>query len=95
MHAVNVHEAKARLSELLDRVEQGETVVISRRNKPLAVLQAIPAPNAKPRRPIGLARGTGELLPSFFEPMSEAELADWYGDHADDPLVSNPDATRR
>lgn len=30
---VNVHEAKARLSELLLKVETGESVVIARHNK--------------------------------------------------------------
>ena len=36
---VNVHEAKARLSELLDRLEQGEKIVICRRNRPVAVVR--------------------------------------------------------
>jgi prevent-host-death family protein len=95
MQAVNVHEAKARLSELLDRVEQGETVVISRRNKPLAVLQSLPRQSPKARRPIGLARGTGEMLPSFFEPMSDAELADWHEGHEGDPLRPDPGSVQR
>lgn len=37
---VNIHEAKAHLSELLAKVEAGEKVVIARRNKPLAELCA-------------------------------------------------------
>jgi len=83
---LNVHEAKARLSELLDRVERGETVVIARRNKPVAELRPIaPAPEKK-RRPIGLAKGMGRVLPEFFEPMSEEELADWDDVKPSDPL---------
>ena len=38
------------------------------------------------KRPIGLAVGRGRILPSFFDPMSEEELADWHEGHADDPL---------
>jgi antitoxin (DNA-binding transcriptional repressor) of toxin-antitoxin stability system len=38
MSTINVAEAKARLSELLDRVEAGEEVVITRRGK--AILQS-------------------------------------------------------
>ncbi|MBI3925284.1 MAG: PD40 domain-containing protein [Armatimonadetes bacterium] len=34
MTTVNVHEAKARLSELLNLLEKGETVIICRRNRP-------------------------------------------------------------
>lgn len=38
MHEVTVAEAKAKLSELLREVEAGEQIVISRRGKPVAVL---------------------------------------------------------
>lgn len=40
MNPVNAHELKARLSEFLAAVEAGETVVIARRNKPIAKLVA-------------------------------------------------------
>jgi prevent-host-death family protein len=38
MRQVTVAEAKARLSSLLDAVEAGEAVVITRRGKPIAEL---------------------------------------------------------
>jgi prevent-host-death family protein len=72
---VNLHEAKAHLSELLDRVEAGETVVICRRNKPVAELKPVPPSGLAEPRPIGLAKGTGRVLPSFFEPLDEELLA--------------------
>jgi prevent-host-death family protein len=71
---INVHEAKAHLSELLDRVEAGETVTICRRNKPVAELKPIPALSVTEPRPIGLAKGIGHVLPSFFEPLDEELL---------------------
>ncbi len=44
---VSVAEAKAKLSEILTRVEQGEEVVITRRGKPVATL----SPAQKPLKP--------------------------------------------
>jgi prevent-host-death family protein len=91
MKVVNVHEAKAHLSEYLAAVEAGETVVIARRNKPIAKL--VPAGETAPKgkRPIGLAKGMGHVGPEFFEPMDE-ELLDLFGGTKmlpSDPL--NPD----
>jgi prevent-host-death family protein len=40
MIEIGVYEAKARFSELLDKVEQGETVVVTRHGKPIARLVA-------------------------------------------------------
>lgn len=40
MLEVNIAEAKAKLSELLRQVEVGEQVTITRRGKPVAVLNA-------------------------------------------------------
>lgn len=39
---VNIHEAKTHLSKLLERVENGETIVIARAGKPVAELRAVP-----------------------------------------------------
>ncbi|MFQ3667100.1 MAG: type II toxin-antitoxin system Phd/YefM family antitoxin [Sphingomonadaceae bacterium] len=86
MNPVNIHEAKAHFSEYLAAVEAGETVVIARRNKPIAKLVAIGPETAKTPRAMGLARGEFTVHPAFFEPMSEGELAEWYGLTPDDPL---------
>lgn len=47
---INLKEAKARLSELIDRAQSGETVTISRRGRVVAQLTANPAT----RRPVDL-----------------------------------------
>jgi prevent-host-death family protein len=44
MQQVQIAEAKARLSALLELVEGGEEIIIARRGKPIARL--IPEPNA-------------------------------------------------
>lgn len=51
MGAVTLADAKARLSALVDRVEAGDSIDITRRGKPVARLSAV----AKPRRPIDAA----------------------------------------
>lgn len=78
MIRVNIHEAKARLSSLLDRLRRGEHVLICRRNVPIAELRPLPARRARPR-PIGVARGTFEVPPSFFEPLPEEDLQGFEG----------------
>lgn len=44
MRTVGAFEAKTRLSELLDRVERGEEVLITRHGKPVAKLVQAPDP---------------------------------------------------
>lgn len=47
MKHVNLADAKARLSELVDLAEAGETVEILRRGKPVARLTAVEQPKQK------------------------------------------------
>jgi len=88
MVAINIHEAKAHLSEYLARVEAGETVIISRRNKPVAKLVPLEEEQEKlTPRPIGLAKGMGHVPPEFFEPLDDELLDLFEGKGCDnDPL---------
>lgn len=66
--AVNTHEAKTHLSELLRRVEAGEKVVICRAGKPVAVLS--PAEAAPPRiRVPGIDKGKVLIGPDWDDPI--------------------------
>lgn len=69
---INVHTAKARLSELLERAAKGEEVVIAKRGKPFVRLIAVE--DRSPRRP-GIAKG--RLTDAFFEPLPDEELEAW------------------
>jgi prevent-host-death family protein len=51
MDAINLADAKAHLSELIDRIEAGESIDITRRGKPVARLTAV----ARPRKRIDAA----------------------------------------
>ncbi len=77
MKIVNVHEAKAHLSEYLAAVERGEEIVIARRNKPVAKLVRVEPERPQKRRPFGLAMGKVWVAEDFNAPMSEEELALW------------------
>jgi prevent-host-death family protein len=68
MVVINIHQAKAKLSEYIDAVAAGERVVICKRNHPVAELRAVEQARTKPR-PFGGARGQVSIPPSFFEPM--------------------------
>jgi len=51
MNAISLADAKAHLSELLDRVEAGDSIDITRRGKPVARLTSV----ARPRKRIDAA----------------------------------------
>ena len=55
MLKVNVAEAKKRLSRYLERVEQGETVVLCRRNVPIAEIRPLTKPPAQNGRSASIA----------------------------------------
>jgi prevent-host-death family protein len=77
MDTVSVADAKAHLSELIERVSKGETVQITKRGKPVAQLTAI----AKPKKPIDI-----ELLRSVSSksPMQPESAGDFMRRMRDD-----------
>lgn len=78
MIRLNIAEAKARLSQHLERVERGETIVICRRNVPIAELRPLSARRTEPR-PVGIDRGL-TLPEGFFEPLPEDVLDAFQGE---------------
>ncbi len=70
MRSISLAEAKAHLSAVLDQVEAGELVEITRRGKPVARIAGIVAP----RKPIDVAKLkalTDSMTPS---PISAGEF---------------------
>lgn len=78
MIKLNVHEAKTHLSRYLDRLEKGETIILCRRNVPIAEIRPIPQAR-KDRRPIGLAKGQWKLPKAFFRPLPPKLLSAFRG----------------
>ncbi len=73
MISMNVNEAKAHLSSALEKVAQGETIVLCKRNKPVAEIRPI-RESPKKRRPIGLAARQYPAFTidkDFFEPLPD------------------------
>jgi prevent-host-death family protein len=69
---VNVQEAKTQLSDLLQRSERGEEIIIARAGRPIARL--VPLQQAPPRR-FGVMHL--DVPDDFDEPLDESELAAW------------------
>ncbi len=71
MVTVSIHEAKAQLSNLVDRAAKGEAFVIAKAGRPLVKVGALDAPWA-PRRLGFLA---GEIaVPKDFDRMGKGEI---------------------
>ncbi len=69
MGKVQLHEAKARLSELVDRAQAGEEVVISRHGKAVAKLVGYAPKRA--RRRLGILRGRIKFRKGWDKPLPE------------------------
>jgi prevent-host-death family protein len=68
---MNIHEAKTHFSDLLQRVMNGEEVIIAKAGKPVARLlpyQPLPQP-----RQAGNDAGLVKIAPDFDEPLEEFE----------------------
>jgi prevent-host-death family protein len=91
MIMVNIFEAKAKLSDLLDRAAGGERILICKRNQPVAELRPIAAPRQAPR-PIGQARELLTVPAAFFDPLDEADVEAF---DASDVYPSEPSAASR
>ena len=76
---VTITEARTNLSALLRQVSCGETIVITRRNRPVATLNPL-SRRRKTLRPWGLYKGVVDITDDFNEPMPDFERA-FYGDN--------------
>ena len=77
MEAVNIYDAKTRLSQLVDRAAAGEDVVVSRNGKPLVRITKL----AEPKRTVtfGVLKGKIKLAADFNAPLPADALAGFEG----------------
>ncbi len=78
MIKLNIHEAKTHLSRYLSRLTRGESILLCKRNVPIAEIRPI-KPGRKTKRPLGLAKDKVEVPPEFFEPLPADVLNSFYG----------------
>ena len=76
MGVFNVHDAKTNLSRLLDRVAQGEEVIIAKSGRPVAKLVRV---SSEPRTP-GRLKGRIRIGDDFDDPLPEEFLAAFRGE---------------
>ena len=74
---INIHEAKTHFSRLIERAENGETLIISRAGKPVARIVPLESAPAKAKRRIGFMEGEISV-PDDFDRMFEDEIAEMF-----------------
>jgi len=79
MKVVTLAKAKSTLSALLDEVEKGQAVAISRRHRVVAEVR--PAGPARPQRarPSGLAKGQFRVPAAFDQPLDDDTIVAFEG----------------
>jgi prevent-host-death family protein len=70
-----IHAAKTNLSQLVERAEAGDEVVIARGKTP--VVRLTPVNAEPPQRRFGAMRGRATVTRAFFEPLPPDELDRW------------------
>ena len=77
MTEVNIHEAKTHLSRLLEKVQQGEEVIIAKAGRPVAKLVKI---EATAKRVLGSGVGTIKFTPGWEAPLTDEEMKEFLGE---------------
>ena len=75
---VNLYEAKARLSNLVDRAAAGEQIIIAKAGKPMARL--VPLDRPRPPRKPGGGKGKIWIADDFDDPLPEEIMAAFRGE---------------
>lgn len=78
MEIVNIAEAKAQLSHLIEEVLAGKEIVIGKRNKPLVSLKPFAMPPAPQKRKGGQLKGKIWVSDDFDAP--DPEIESWFYD---------------
>ena len=72
---IELSEVGARLTDVIDRVRDGEAFSITRNGEVIALL--LPAEDPERRRALGMFRGEIWMSPDFNDPLSDEELKEW------------------
>jgi prevent-host-death family protein len=73
MAVFNIHEAKTHFSKLLERVLNGEEIVIAKAGKPVARILPFLGNDTSPRVP-GIDKGKVVIQPDFDAPLPEFDV---------------------
>lgn len=78
MLTVNIHEAKTRLSRLVEQAARGEPFVIAKAGKPMVKVMSLDAPKSSRMRRRGFMSGQ-IAVPDDFDRMGGAEIERLFG----------------
>jgi len=78
METVNMHDAKTRLSQLVDKAAKGEPFIIAKAGRPLARVVAIEFPEPEQQRRTGFLTGKVRI-PDDFDRLAEDDIANLFG----------------
>ena len=90
---VNIHQAKTHLSRLLQRVAEGEEVIIARAGEPVARLVRIQP--ERTTRPLGMDKGSVVVPDDFNDPLPSELLAQFLGEEEDPKSSARKKRSRR
>lgn len=75
MVKLNINQVRDNISEHLKMLKKEGSIIICKRNIPIAEIKAIPdSKKTKKKVNIGFAKGLFKVDERFFEPLSEEEL---------------------
>jgi prevent-host-death family protein len=77
MEIVNIHEAKTRLSRLVEQAARGESFIIAKAGRPLVRVVAIDAPTPDKVRRLGFLKGE-IVVPDDFDRLGEQEIVEQF-----------------
>ena len=80
MIRLNIHEAKTHLSRYLSKLRLRETILLCKRNLPIAEIRPLPSRRTQ-KRPVGLAKGQLTIPKEFFDLLPQ-ELVQAFHDEA-------------
>ena len=78
MRTVDIDEARAQLSRLVDEAANGEPFVIAKAGKPLVKVIALNVPEPSPVRRLGFLAGQ-IAVPADFDRMGTSEIEGMFG----------------
>lgn len=68
MVQMDIQQVQADLLRCLEQIAPGEIIVVYKGSAPIAEFRRLPSPPSG-ERPLGLGQGTGQIHPSFYEPL--------------------------
>lgn len=73
MKTFNIHDAKTKLSRLVDQASKGESFVIAKSGKPMVKVVALDAPEPSQKKRFGFMAGQIKM-PKDFNTMGAGEI---------------------